>query len=165
MADDREVLAGEIGPGDEALAVRSRQRLLVDLAAWYVRHTIALATISERSGDEMARLFPAEARAALAALAALDPDGGDWPAYVRRLVGRQAEGKSDHEGDDAILSKSESVWGDHLRTSGSSAPLATLDGKNGSAKRSSSDPRRRRPWRGLCGSFFRRSGKTPSAPA
>src|SRR6266545_6325414 len=45
VADDAEMLAGEIGPHDDVLAVRTRQRLQVDLAGWYIRHTMALSVV------------------------------------------------------------------------------------------------------------------------
>ncbi len=44
VPDQSEVLAGEVGDDGEALAVRTRQPLLVGLSTWYLRHSIALAT-------------------------------------------------------------------------------------------------------------------------
>lgn len=43
-ADKSEVLEAEIRD-EGAMAVRSRQRLLVELAVWYIRHTVALAAL------------------------------------------------------------------------------------------------------------------------
>jgi predicted transcriptional regulator len=40
VADDRELLAGEIGEPGSATAVGTRQRLLVALAGWAIRHTL-----------------------------------------------------------------------------------------------------------------------------
>jgi len=48
--DGEELLAGEIHPQEETSAVRTRQRMLVNLAAWYIRQSIALAAILQEAG-------------------------------------------------------------------------------------------------------------------
>jgi sugar-specific transcriptional regulator TrmB len=72
VQDETEVLAGEIGPGDEALTVRTRQRLLVELSAWYIRHSIALAGVVKDLGGQLPNLLSPET---LASLASLGPGG------------------------------------------------------------------------------------------
>ncbi len=68
VQDDIEALAGEIGPGDEALTVRTRQRLLVELSAWYIRHSIALAGVVKDLGGQLPDLLSPQTLASLASL-------------------------------------------------------------------------------------------------
>ena len=72
VQDETEALAGEIGPGDEALTVRTRQRLLVELSAWYIRHSIALAGVVSDLGEQLPDLLSPQT---LASLASLGPGG------------------------------------------------------------------------------------------
>jgi hypothetical protein len=72
VQDDTEALAGEIGPGDEALTVRTCQRLLVELSAWYIRHSIALAGVVKDLGELLPDLLSPQT---LASLASLGPGG------------------------------------------------------------------------------------------
>ena len=85
VVDGAEVLAGEIGAGPEAVAVRTRQRLLVELAGWYIRHSIALAAVVDDLGDRLDHLLAPETRALLASVG---PGGaGDgWLEHMRRLL-------------------------------------------------------------------------------
>jgi hypothetical protein len=85
VVDGEEVLAGEISAGPEAVAVRTRQRLLVELAGWYIRHSIALATVIEDLGDRLDHLLKPETKALLASVG---PEGtGDgWLEHMRRLL-------------------------------------------------------------------------------
>jgi HTH-type transcriptional regulator, sugar sensing transcriptional regulator len=100
VQDESEALAGEIGSGDEALTVRTRQRLLVELSAWYIRHSIALAGVVSDLGDRLPGLLSPQT---LAALATLGPggyrhgeqgedDGGDiagWLGYMQQAINRR----------------------------------------------------------------------------
>lgn len=85
VADDAEVLAGQIGPGQDAQAIRTRQALLVDLSAWFVRHSIALAALLDDLGDRLPALLKPETQSILAS-----PGGGghtgDWLAYMSQLM-------------------------------------------------------------------------------
>lgn len=47
VADQREVLAGEMDQGGEISAIRTRQRLLVNLAFGFIRNSIALSTLKQ----------------------------------------------------------------------------------------------------------------------
>ncbi len=87
--DETEVLAAEIGPGEEALTVRTRQRLLVELSAWYIRHSIALAGVVTDLGDNLFELLSPQT---LAALASLGPSG-------YRQNEASADGEDGPEGD------------------------------------------------------------------
>lgn len=89
IADDDEALIGETGGEGEALAVRTRQPLLVALAGWYIRHSIALAGIAHDLGPAAAPLLTPETRAALAALAPGGVEG--WPSCLRPLLAPLAE--------------------------------------------------------------------------
>jgi DNA-binding MarR family transcriptional regulator len=57
VPDEREVLAGEVHANDETLAVRTRQRLMVNLAGWYIRQSIALSEILRGFGDHFVHLL------------------------------------------------------------------------------------------------------------
>jgi hypothetical protein len=88
VPDDAEVLAGEIGAGEDTQAVRTRQRLLVDLASWYVYHSIALAAMVSDLGDRLDHLLGPEARAALKTVGRAEQHGG-WLAHMRQILNRQ----------------------------------------------------------------------------
>lgn len=87
IPDQAEVLAGEITAEQDAVAVRTRQRLLVDLANWYLRNTIALAAVITDLDARLDGLLRPETRAALRALG---PGGraADWLGYLRGLLRR-----------------------------------------------------------------------------
>lgn len=85
VADGGEVLTGQMGPGAEGQAIRTRQPLLVDLSAWFIRHSIALAALLEDLGGRLPALLKPETRTILASAG---PGGqkGDWLAYMSRLL-------------------------------------------------------------------------------
>jgi hypothetical protein len=85
VPDEREVLAGQIGPGEEAQAVRTRQKLLVDLSVWHIRNSIALAALLLDLGDRLDGLLTVETRAILSSLG---PGGiqGSWLDHFRLLL-------------------------------------------------------------------------------
>jgi predicted transcriptional regulator len=86
VADDAEMLAGEIGPQDDVLAVRTRQRLQVDLAGWYIQHSMALtAVLSELRSRPDQELAP-ETQALLQSVDVGHRRGG-WLDHMRALVG------------------------------------------------------------------------------
>ncbi len=107
VADDGEGREGERAPGDivaaeivpggpdavtvqAARGIRTRQRQLVDLAASYVRHSIALAAVVADLGPRLSQLVVPETRQALALLSA---GGGQsaWLAGLRGLLHRHDE--------------------------------------------------------------------------
>lgn len=87
VADGKELLAGEVGPGDEAFVVRTRQRLLVDLANWYVRHTVALAAIMNDLGRRPDPALAPSTRAVLESVVSQEAGGG-WLEQIRQLLSR-----------------------------------------------------------------------------
>jgi len=89
VSDSAEALAGEIGFHDDALAVRTRQQIQVDLASWYIQHSLALtAVLSDLSRRQDQVLAPATR----ALLQSVDPHNrqGGWLDHLRVLVRRDA---------------------------------------------------------------------------
>jgi hypothetical protein len=84
IADNAELLAGEISSDMDALSIRTRQALLVDMTGWYIRHSIALAAVLNDLGNQLERMIEPETRALLRAIGT-QPDG-DWLAQLRRLL-------------------------------------------------------------------------------
>jgi sugar-specific transcriptional regulator TrmB len=85
IPDDEELLASQTGPGDDSVTVRTRQRLLVDVATWYVRHTIALAAIMSDLGRQPSLSLSPETRSLLQSIAFGGPGGG-WLENMRQLL-------------------------------------------------------------------------------
>ena len=84
VRDDAEVLAGEAKSAGEALSVKTRQRLLVEISSAYIRHCIALATIVEDLGPRLDELISPRTRETLQTLGTAR--GGDFLREVRRLI-------------------------------------------------------------------------------
>ncbi len=76
LTDEQEMLAAEIGPGDQTLAVRTRQRLLASLAGGYIRRSIALAAVVNDLDVRLEELLNPLTKATLAALSREDRQGG-----------------------------------------------------------------------------------------
>jgi predicted transcriptional regulator len=87
VQDEAEMLAGELGPAEDALAVRTRERLLLELAAWYVRHSIALATVVGDLGDRLRAILSPDT---LNVLEALGPGGkgGGLLEHMQQMLSR-----------------------------------------------------------------------------
>jgi sugar-specific transcriptional regulator TrmB len=62
VADQVEMLAGEIIPGQDAMAVLTRQKMLVSLAAGYIQNTLALARILSGLGNRLEGVLDPQAR-------------------------------------------------------------------------------------------------------
>lgn len=89
VPDGAELLTSEIGQkGDEALTVRTRQRLLVDLARWYIRHSIALAAVINDLGDGFENLLQPATRSVLASIGP-DSQTNGWLEHMHRLLSRR----------------------------------------------------------------------------
>lgn len=81
VADDSHMLAGEISAAD-ALAVATDQRLIVELAASYIRQSLALATVASELGDSFHGLI---SQRALQVLDALHPEGS-FLEHLKRIT-------------------------------------------------------------------------------
>jgi len=86
VADGSEVLTGQMGPGQEAQAIRTRQPLLVDLSAWFIRHSIALAALLGDLGSRLPDLLKPDTRAILASAGPGGDREDDWLAYMSQLL-------------------------------------------------------------------------------
>lgn len=107
VQDETEALAGEVGHGDEAFTVRTRQRLLVELSAWYIRHSIALAGVVSDLGEQLPDLLSPQTLTSLASLGpggyrqGEDGEGGEdmgindpgasagWLEYMQQAISRR----------------------------------------------------------------------------
>jgi predicted transcriptional regulator len=66
--DGKEMLAGEVDRRENAYAIRTTHQLLVELAGWYVRNSIALATLVSDLGDRLPEMLSPQAAQVLASL-------------------------------------------------------------------------------------------------
>jgi predicted transcriptional regulator len=103
VQDETQVLTAEIGSDDEVLTVRTRQRLLVELSAWYIRHSIALAGVVKDLGSQLPDLLSPQT---LASLAALGPGGYQQSAETRD--GQDSRGSQGSRGSRGSQSEGES---------------------------------------------------------
>jgi len=85
VSDDAEMLAGEIGAQDEVLAVRTRQRLQVDLTIWYIQHSLALTAVLRDLAGRPEQVLAPETRRVLQSIDRPNRQGG-WLDYLRQLV-------------------------------------------------------------------------------
>lgn len=102
VPDRDEVLTGEVGPDGQALTVRTHQRLFVDLAAWYIRHSIALAAVMGDLGGRLRDLLKPETQAILASVGPGGSSSG-WLEHMARLLERRTTHVDG--GDDELASE------------------------------------------------------------
>ena len=88
VSDDAEVLAGGIDQSEETLTIRTRQRVLVELAAWYIRHSIALATLLNDLGSRLKHLLKPETKSVLASNGPAGQKAG-WLEHMFQLLSSQ----------------------------------------------------------------------------
>jgi DNA-binding MarR family transcriptional regulator len=89
VSDEAEMLAGEIDLHGGVLAVRTRQRLQVDLASWYIRHSMALTAVLRDLSGRPDQVLAPETRALLQSVDQRNRRGG-WLDHLRVLVRRDA---------------------------------------------------------------------------
>ncbi len=82
VTDQAEMLAGEITPGQETLAVCTRQKMLVSLTAGYIRNSIALARILTGLGGLFDGLLDSETQADLNSIQGQE----HWLDTMRELI-------------------------------------------------------------------------------
>lgn len=83
-SDSSEVLTAEVR-NQEAMAVRTRQRLVVELAAWYIRHTIALAALIKDLDAGHREIISPDTLAILQSIGSRGA-GRDWLQQVRDML-------------------------------------------------------------------------------
>jgi predicted transcriptional regulator len=88
IPDQHELLAGEIKPAGETLAVRTCQNMLVALSTWYIRHSIALAALLRDAGDQIEASLTPETRQVLESVGPGGEDGG-WLKHMRQLLDKK----------------------------------------------------------------------------
>ncbi|HYN87998.1 MAG TPA: helix-turn-helix domain-containing protein [Ardenticatenaceae bacterium] len=86
VPDNAEVLAGQIGAGNEALVVRTRQPLLVDLASCYIPQGIALAAVLSDLAGRLEQVLGPETLAILESVG-IGSSQGDVLQPLRWLPG------------------------------------------------------------------------------
>jgi predicted transcriptional regulator len=89
VSDHAEALASEIGLDDDALAVRTRQQLQVDLASWYIQHSMALTAVLSDLSRRQDQVLAPETRELLQSVDSRERHGG-WLDHLRLLVRREA---------------------------------------------------------------------------
>jgi predicted transcriptional regulator len=87
VSDQAEMLAGEIDIHGDVLAVRTRQRLQVDLASWYIQHSMALTAVLRDLSRHQDQVLAPETRALLQSVDPHNRQGG-WLDHLRLLVRR-----------------------------------------------------------------------------
>lgn len=88
VADQSELLAGEITPHQEALAVRTQQKMLVRLTGSYIQNSIALASILNSLGNRLEPMLDPQTRDALDTLQPLKTQGR-WIDELREMIHSQ----------------------------------------------------------------------------
>lgn len=92
VSDGAEVFGAEIGAHpDQAGAVRSRHRVLVDLVTWYLRYSVALGRTLDALGVPPAQMDRPEAVRRL-------PAAGTWLHHLRRALQDARQGRKGGEG-------------------------------------------------------------------
>jgi len=80
IQDDAEMLVGTTGI--TATAIRTRQAGLIEMTAWYLRHSITLAAILADMGGTLESTLRPQTRQLLYGIG----QGSSWLEYIRRLV-------------------------------------------------------------------------------
>lgn len=85
VQDREETLAGEIDDHNHVQAIRTRQKLIVELISWHIRNSIAVSTILTDTGRRLDNLLSQQAWAALASIG--DGNAGkNWLEHFRQLL-------------------------------------------------------------------------------
>lgn len=97
VSDQSEVLMGEIQSGQDAgryagqdaQAARTRQKVLVNLATWFVRHHIALSLLLTGLGDRLEPLLDTHTKSLLSSIGSTGSDGG-WLENMKAIIHRSS---------------------------------------------------------------------------
>jgi DNA-binding MarR family transcriptional regulator len=85
VPDGEELLAGELKDAGGSQSVRTRQRMLVNLVSWYLRHHAALAAILADLGEGLEQNLDEKTLQALQKLGP-NPAGPGWLETMRMVV-------------------------------------------------------------------------------
>lgn len=85
VVDEEEMLAAEIAPSLEARSVRTRQHLVVELAASFIRRSIAIAALLNDLGNQLDQIIGPGTKAILAGLGPGGTPGG-WLEHMHRIM-------------------------------------------------------------------------------
>ena len=88
VADDRQVLMGEVAPGGDAHAAHTALSMIVAVAAQYLRNTIAAAEIVRSLGPKLPKLLDPEAARAVSGTRLAADSGGSWLKQLTAIVRR-----------------------------------------------------------------------------
>jgi predicted transcriptional regulator len=80
IRDEAEMLVGTLGT--QATAIRTRQSSLIEMTAWYLRHSITLAALVTDLGSTLEDNLKPETRQLLRSIG----NGGSWLDYIRQIV-------------------------------------------------------------------------------
>jgi predicted transcriptional regulator len=78
VADGQELVAGQVEADGRVIGMTTRQPLLIAVATWYIRHTVAVAETVRALGPKLPGLLDAEARQALLEATAEHLPCGSW---------------------------------------------------------------------------------------
>ncbi|MBI4310713.1 MAG: TrmB family transcriptional regulator [Chloroflexi bacterium] len=93
VGDGEEALAAAVAGNGQGSAVRTKNSVLVELSAGYLRHTIAMATVLSDLGPRLEALLSPEARDVLAGLG--PRQSKSWLEYVQGMLGPDSGPRKD----------------------------------------------------------------------
>jgi len=89
VADEVELLTAEISPNTETQGAWTRQKLLVDMATWYMRHSIAVAEIVRSLGPRIRDILDKKALSAIEGVSLSSLDGQPWLQNLLQTIDRE----------------------------------------------------------------------------
>jgi hypothetical protein len=85
LADESVLVAGEVTSKNDASVLRTTHKLVVELASAYIRHSIALATITEDLDDRLEQQLSLRTKSVLGSLGPIGSSEG-FLEYLNRLL-------------------------------------------------------------------------------
>lgn len=86
VADNADMLFGTVG-AQQTTASRTRQQQLIEMASWYIRHSIAVAALVRDLGDNLESIISPQTRTVLQSVG----PGFGWIDSVRTLLSRNKQ--------------------------------------------------------------------------
>lgn len=78
VSDELELLTAEIPSDNEPQGAWTKQKLFVDMATWYIRHSIAVAEIVRSLGPQLREFLDEQALSAIEGVSLVTVDGKPW---------------------------------------------------------------------------------------